>query len=157
MYRIFFLLLFIPLLGYSQNIITFVSITKIERTCIAKNETEYDIYRIKISPGYRDHFYKFILIRLDSADVQTVLSQPEIRVDLIVHRNDYKRRDEKVMWDYKTEVKSNETFSDEYFEISDCSFSKDLICLLRVKGTEKFKVKVFIEDREYYKEFEIGG
>jgi hypothetical protein len=157
MIRTILFLFFIPIFSYSQNIVTYISISKVEESVNPEDASEYEIYSLKISPGYHDHYYKFVLTQIDSSDVPTILSEPIINVDLIVHRNDYKRPDGKVMWDYKTEVKSNDIFSDEYIEIGNCSFTNHLTCLLRVKKTEKYKVKVYVGEKEYYTEFLIGG
>jgi hypothetical protein len=156
MIRTILFLLFIPIFSYSQNIVTYISISKVEESVNPEDASEYELYKIKISPGYKDHYYKFVLTQIDSSDVPTILSEPKINVDLIVHRNDYKRPDGKVMWDYKTEVKSNDIWTDEYIEVGNCAFSEDLVCLLRVKINEKYKVKVYVGEKEYT-EFSIGG
>jgi|WetSurMetagenome_2_1015567.scaffolds.fasta_scaffold188256_1 hypothetical protein len=157
MIRTILFLLFLPLFSYSQNIVTHISISKVEESVNPEDVSEYELYSLKISPGYHDHYYKFTLIQIDSANNQIILSQPKINVNLTVYRNDYKRSDGKVMWDYKTEVKSNDIWTDEYIEIGNCSFTKHLTCLLRVKKSEKYKVKVFVGEKEYYTEFEIGN
>jgi hypothetical protein len=155
MKKIILLFLFIPLFAYSQNIITHISFSKVEESCLPKNASEYELYKINISPGYHDHSYKFIMIRIDTAGNETILSQPEINVELIVYKTDYKMPDGTYEWDYKTEVKSNDIWTDKYIEIGDCSDQKHLTCLLRVKKTEKYKIKVNYGNKENT-EFLIG-
>jgi hypothetical protein len=95
------------------------------------------------------------MIKVDSAGIEEVLSQPEINAELIVHRVEYRMSDGKYEWDYMTEVKSNDIWTDEYIEIGDCSNSKTIDCLIRVKKTERYKIKTYTGEQEYA-EFQIG-
>jgi|WetSurMetagenome_2_1015567.scaffolds.fasta_scaffold38937_4 hypothetical protein len=156
MLKIIFFILFVPLFAYSQNMLTVMWISKVEEATICSDVSDYELYIIKISPGYRDHSYKFTMIQIDSAGGETILSQPEINVELIVHRADFKMPDGKYEWDYTTEVKSNDIWTDKYIEIGNCSNQKLLTCLLRVKKTEKYKIKVNYGEKEDT-EFLIGG
>jgi hypothetical protein len=150
MIRIFILIFFIPLFGYSQNIFTHISIARIEKTCLPKNENEYEFYKIEISPGYRDHSYKIELLSIDSTGNEVVLCNPEIKVKLIVHRNDYKRSDGRVMWDYKTEVESNDALTNDYLEIPNCSNERHLTCRLKVKSNEKYSLRIYYSTLCFY-------
>ena len=156
MLKIIFFLFFLPLFGYSQNMLTVMWISKVEEATLCSDVSEYELYTIKISPGYRDRNFTIKLIKIDSIGNETILSQPEINVELIVHRTDYKMPDGKYEWDYKTEIKSNDIWTDEYIEIGDCSNSKHLKGLLRLKKSEKYKIKVNYGNKEDT-EFVIGG
>jgi hypothetical protein len=155
MIKILLLILFIPLFGYSQNVITIMSLDKVEEMLNPADISEYELYMLKIFPGYKDNSYKIEMIKIDSAGSETVLSGPEINVTLIVFRTEYRMSDGKYEWDYKTEVKSNDIWTDEYIEIGDCSGAKHLNCLLRVKKTEKYIIKTYRNNKEYEK-FRIG-
>jgi hypothetical protein len=155
MAKIILFFFFIPLFSYSQNIVTHISISKVEESVNPEDISDYELYTIKISPGYQDRNFTIKLIKIDRVDNETILSQPEINVELIIHKKNYKMSDGKFEWDYETEVKSNDTWTDEYIEIGNCSNQKHLTCLIRVKKSEKYKVKVFVGEKEYYREFEI--
>ncbi|MCX6164114.1 MAG: hypothetical protein NTU73_04520 [Ignavibacteriae bacterium] len=156
MAKFILLFFFLPLFGYSQNMLTVMWISKVDEATLCSDVSEYELYTIKISPGYRDHTYKFKLIQIDSKDKETILSEPEIGVKLNIYKKDYEMYGGKIEWDYTTEVKSNDIWTDEYIEIGDCSNSKHLTCLLRVKKTEKYKVKINYGNKEDT-EFLIGG
>jgi hypothetical protein len=156
MKKIIFLFLFIPIFAFGQNVVTIMSISKVEESIICSDVSDYELYTIKISPGYQDRNYTIKMICVNSIGKETILSQPEINVELIIHKKNYKMPDGKFEWDYETEVESNDIWTDEYIEIGDCSNQKHLTCLIRVKKSEKYKVKVFVGEKEY-SEFEIGG
>jgi len=156
MKKIVFLFLLIPIFAFGQNVVTIISISKVEESIICSDVSDYELYTIKISPGYQDRNYTIKMIKIDSIGNETILSKPEINVELIIHKKDYKMPDGKYEWDYETEVKSNDKWTDQYIEIGDCSNQKHIMCLLRVKKTEKYKVKVFIGEKEN-SEFAIGG
>ncbi|MFA5404885.1 MAG: hypothetical protein WC358_08125 [Ignavibacteria bacterium] len=147
-----FLLCF-PLSGYSQNVITDISISKVEESITCSDVPEYELYKIEISPGYSDHTYKFILM-IPGKTHTKVLSQPEINVDLTVYKKNYKMPDGEEEWDYETEVKSNDVWFDEYIEIGNCSNSKYITCLLQLKKKERYKILVYNNDK-YLAEFKI--
>lgn len=155
MYRLILLFLFIPLFGYPQNIITIMNLNKIDETLNPADVSEYELYNLKISPGYKDDSYIIEMIYIDSTGKEVMLSRPEINVNLIIHRTEYRMPGGKYEWDYKTEVKSNDTWTDEYIEIGDCSNKKYLDCTLRVKKTGKYKIKIYHGEKDPW-EFHIG-
>jgi hypothetical protein len=156
MKKILLIFLFTPLFCYSQNVITIISLEKVVETVNTADVSEYELYNLKISPGYRDRSFTIEMIIIDSTGKEVMLSRPEINVNLIIHRTEYRMSDGKYEWDYMTEVKSNDIWTDEYIEIGDCSKSKHLDCLLRVKKTEKYKIKVYHGSKDPWV-FEIGG
>jgi hypothetical protein len=155
MIKIILIILFIPLFGYSQNVVTIMSLDKVELIVNPSDSAENEIYDLKISPGYKDRSYKINLIRIDSIEGEITLSRPEINVELIVHRTDYRMPDGKYEWDYMTEVKSNDVWLDDYIEIGDCSGTKHLDCFLRVRKSEKYKIKIYHGSKDPW-EFLIG-
>lgn len=137
--------------------LTVMSISKVEETAPCSDVSDYELYIIKIRPGYRDYSYKFTMIQIDSVGRETILSRPEINVKLIVHKKSYKMPGSNYEeWDYTTEVKSNDTWTDEYLEIGDCSNQKHLTCLIRAMKNRKYKIKVDNGEKEET-EFVIGG
>jgi hypothetical protein len=155
MYRLILLFLFIPLFCYSQNTVTIMSLDKVRENSNQSDVSDYELHILKIWPGYEDRSFKIKMIKVDSAGKEEVLSQPEIKADLIVHRVEYRMPDGKYEWDFITEVKSNDTWTDEYIEIGDCSNSKSINCLIRVKKTEIYKIITYAGEQEYA-EFQIG-
>ena len=156
MLKLLFYFFLLPIFCYPQNIITFMSLDKVEETLNPAEISEYELYSLKISPGYRDRNYIVEMIKIDSAGKEVVLSRPEINVDLIIHRTEYRMSDGKYEWDYMTEVKSNDVWLDEYIEIGDSSCTKHIDCLLRVKKTKKYKIKAYHGEKDPW-EFLIGG
>jgi hypothetical protein len=136
--------------------LTVMWISKVDETTICSDVSEYELYTIQISPGYRDHNFKIKMIQIDSTGKETILSNPEIHVELIVHKKSYKMPGSSYEeWDYTTEVKSNDIWTDEYIEIGDCSNTKTIACLIRVKKSERYKIKTYTGEEEYA-EFQIG-
>ena len=122
--------------GYCQNIITFADISEVNNTA---DTSEFRIFNVGISPGYKDSGY-----RIDVEDKNgKLLYSSEIGVKLIVHKKNFKLPgSNKEEWDYETEVKSNDIWTDEYMEIGDCSNSKYLSCLLRLKKNERYRILI---------------
>ena len=148
MIKILLFVILTPLFVYSQNIITTAYITK--DSTLTADISDYDIYTLKIRPGYHDHGYKFELIKNDSSGKEIVLSEPEINVNLIVHKKNIRMgKSDKVEWDYETEVKSNDIWTDEYIEIGDCSNTKYLTILFRVKRNENHRIKVYHNEKYF--------
>ena len=147
MLKILLFVFLTPLFGYCQNIITTVGIYREIDTSMF-TESEYINYSLKISPGYHDRLFKLELIKKDSLKNETILSQPEINVNLIVHKKEYKiTGSNKYEWDYSTEVKSNDTYTDEYLTVPDCSNTRNLNCLLRLKKIENYKIKIYNSEK----------
>ena len=147
MFKILLFVFLTPLFGYCQKIITTVGIYREIDTSMF-TESEYINYRLNISPGYHDRKFKLELIKTDSLKNETILSQPEINVNLIVHKKNHKiPGTNKEEWDYSTEVKSNDFWTDDYIEIGDCSGTKYLLCRLRLKKIEKYKIKVYNSEK----------
>lgn len=139
---------------YGQNMIMYASI---EKNTAKDNLSPYDLYFLKIRPGYRDHSYKIEVIQMDSEGKEILLAKPEINVRLIIHKKDYKMPgSDKVEWDYETEVKSNDTYTGEILSIGDCSGKRDLSCSLRLKSGEKYTVRVYYNEKHYF-EFRIDS
>lgn len=155
MIRLILLFLFIPVLCSAQNMITTMSLSKVIDSTYSKDGMEYDLYTLKIYPGYKDRNFIIELTQKDSSGKEVILSRPQIKAELIIHRADYKMPDGKYEWDYSTEVKSNNTWKDEHIEIGDCSNMKYVKCFIRVKNSEKYKIITYNDD-EKYGEFLIG-
>lgn len=127
---------------------------KVIETKVSDLNSDYELYKLDISPGYRDHSFIIELIYIDKDSNKIILCNPKINVELIVHRTDYKRPDGKVMWDYKTEVESNDTLTNDYLEISNCSYKEHLTCLVKVKSNEKYLLRIYYSTEHYY-EYQI--
>lgn len=139
---------------YGQNVITHAYI---EKNTAKENLSPYDIFYLKISPGYKDREFKIEVIQIDSDGKENILAQPEINVDLIIYKKNHRMPDGKEEWDYETEVKSNDIWTDEYIEIGDCSNSKYITCTLRLKNTEKYKIRVYHKEEKYYEFLIVKG
>lgn len=147
MLKILLFVILTPIIGYCQNIITTISFEREANTVISET-SEYELYELKISPGYRDNNFKIELIGYDKFGSEIILSRPEIEVKLIVHKKEYKiTGSNKYEWDYETEVKSNDIWTDDYIEIGDCSGTKSLLCHLRIKKNESYKINVYAENK----------
>jgi hypothetical protein len=117
---------------------------------------DFDIYKIRISPGYQDHSYKIKIIQTDSTGKDTILDEPEINVKLNIHKKNFKfENSEKVLFNYETEIKSNDAFKDEYIEVGDCSNSRYLNYFIRLNKTLKYKIQVYHKESNKF-EYLIG-
>jgi hypothetical protein len=156
MIKLLFFFFLLPLFCYPQNIITFASISKAVEETKAADDSEFEFYKIRISPGYQDHSYKIKIIQTDGAGKDTILDESVINVKLIIHRKNFKpENSDKIMWDYETEIKSNDVLKNEYVEVGDCSDSKNLNCFIRLNKTLKYKIHVYHKENSKF-EFLIG-
>jgi len=147
MLTILFLFLLIPLLGYSQNLIPHADLLEVTETNVNQEFSGYKLYEVRISPGYKDHGYKLEVINPDS----TVFNVVEVNVKLIIHSKDYNAFDsQKKLMNYETEIKSNDILADEVFEIGDCSKTKYLTCLIRLKKSGNYKIRVWHKEYEKF-------
>ncbi len=134
------IMLFFPAFGFGQNIITYITFEKIPNFVETPG---YESYKIEVSPGYEDHAFKFELVRTDTPGTETSHITPLIKVEMKIYRNNHRMPDGKEEWDYETEIISNDTYSDENFDIGKCTDSKHLVCLVSVKEGAKYKVRVW--------------
>ena len=134
------IMLFFPALGFGQNIITHITFEKIPNFIETPG---YESYQIEVRPGYKDHAFKFELVRTDTLGTETSHSTPLIKLEMKVHKKNHKMPDGKEEWDYETEIISNDAYSDTNFDIGKCSDSKHLVCLVSVMEGAKYKVRVW--------------
>ncbi|MGV8016667.1 MAG: hypothetical protein AB2L26_00580 [Ignavibacteria bacterium] len=134
------IMLFFPALGFGQNVITHITFEKIPNSIETPG---YESYKIEVRPGYKDYIFKFELVRTDTPGTETTHSTPEIKLEMKVHKKNDRMPDGKEEWDYETEIITNDTYSDENFDIGKCADSKHLVCLVSVKEGVKYKVRVW--------------
>jgi hypothetical protein len=145
MIKVLLIILLFPALLMSQNVVSHVTIEK-DKTITP--EFEYKIYYLKIFPGYKDKNYKFELMKQDSVWKEIIYSNPEINVELIVHKKDYPVPGTTyVEWDYSTEIKSNDIWTDSMIEIGDCSNSKSLNCLIRLPNKVTYYINIYSDGK----------
>lgn len=140
MKKLIIILILFPMFCFGQNVITHAYI---EKNTSKDNLSPYDIFYLKISPGYKDQGYKIEVVQIDNSGKEIILTKPEISVDLLVYKKNYRMPDGKEEWDYETVVKSNDIWTDEYLDIGDCSNSKLITCTLRLRNTEKYKIRIY--------------
>ena len=154
MKKLILMFIFFPMFCFGQNIITHAYI---EKNTAKDNLSPYDIFYLKISPGYKDRGYKIEVVQIDNSGKEIILSKPEISVDLIVYKKIYRMPDGKEEWDYETVVKSNDILTDEYLDIGDCSNSKLITCTLRLKNTERYKIRIYQKVEKYFEFLIVKG
>lgn len=147
MFKLLIFFLLIPLLGYGQNLIPHADLQEVTETNAHQEFSDYKLYELRISAGYKDNGYKLEVINPDS----TIFASVEVNVKLIIHSKDYNAHEsKKKLMNYETEIKSNNRLADEVFEIGDCSKTKYLTCLIRLKKTENYRIIVWHKEYERF-------
>jgi len=139
-------LLFLPVLSFGQNIITFVSLKYVpEKADLLPG----DFYVLEISPGYQDRDFQISVTQKENTVTENIKDSVNIITVLTIHRKDYKMPDGKYEWDYETWIKSNETYTGGIISIGDCSGQRKLSASLRLNYLENYIVRVHYNDRHY--------
>ena len=147
-YTLFAFLLFtaIPLSGICQHSKT---------SAFIKKEAEYSEYvhfTLKIFPARQDNRYNIEISQIDKSGKEGMLSASVINIVTVQYKKGYESESGKVYESNYTAIKENDTWSDDYMIIRDCSESTYLEGAFKLRKNGNYVFRIYNQDEKFFEE-----
>ena len=147
-YTLFAFLLFavIPLSGLCQQSKT---------TAFVKKEAEYSEYvhfTLKVFPAKHDSRFNIEISQIDKNGKEGTLSASVINITTVLYTKGYESESGKVYESNYTAIKENDTWSDDYMIIRDCSESTFLEGAVKLRKDGNYIFRIYNQDDKFFEE-----
>ncbi|MCX6157606.1 MAG: hypothetical protein WCK13_08040 [Ignavibacteriota bacterium] len=142
----FLLFAAIPLSGICQNTKT---------TAFIKKEAEYSDYvhfTLKVFPARQDKRYNIEITQIDKSEKEGTLSASVINIETVQYKKGYETESGKVYESNYTAIKQNDTWSDDYMIIRDCSESTFLEGFVKLRKSGNYIIRIYNQDDNFFEE-----
>jgi len=142
----FLLIAAIPLSGICQNK---------KASAFLKKEAEYSEYvhfTLKVFPSNDDNRFNIEISQVDKTGKEGTLSASVINIKTVLYKKGYASESGKVYESNYTAIKENDTWSDDYMIIRDCSESTFLEGAVKLRKDGNYIFRIYNQDDKFFEE-----
>lgn len=148
LYTVFAFLMFAanPLSGICQHK---------KASAFLKKEAEYSEYvhfTLKVFPANQDNRYNIEITQIDKYGKEGTLSASVINIKTVLYTKGYESESGKVYESNYTAIKENDTWSDDYMIIRDCSESTFLEGAVKLRKDCNYIFRIYNHDEKFFEE-----
>jgi hypothetical protein len=124
-------------------------------SAIIKKEAEYSEYVhfiLKVFPARQFNRFNIELSQVDKFEKEGILSASVINIKTVIYKKGYQTESGKVYESNYTAIKENDTWSDDYMEIKDCSESSFLEGAFKLRKNGNYILRIYNQDEKFFEE-----